>query len=172
MGFRGRCRGGYQPPGGFCSRRGRSHGGCAPHCVVAKSAKLRFRLRRKLRPLPCSSSPHRARRGPLLVLPKKRMRRARWKRKRRLCALRCSGPPRATGVGVSVQAPIWPGLRARYALLRGRYCRLVADGASWVGVQGRIWSAPLSARSASLRAALVVVGACTGGRMKASAPTK
>ena len=35
-----------------------------------------------------------------LVLPKKRMRRARCKRKRRFDALRCSGPPRATGVGV------------------------------------------------------------------------
>ena len=34
-----------------------------PIVVVAKSAKLRFRLRRKLRPLPCSSSPHRAGRG-------------------------------------------------------------------------------------------------------------
>ncbi len=31
--------------------------------VVAKSAQLRFRLRRKLRPLPCASSPHRAGRG-------------------------------------------------------------------------------------------------------------
>ena len=30
------------------------------------------------------------------------------KRKGRLDALRCSGPPRATGVGVSVPAPIWP----------------------------------------------------------------
>ena len=38
--------------------------------------------------------------------------------KKALSALRCSGPPRATGVGVSVQAPIWPSLRARYALLR------------------------------------------------------
>ena len=34
-----------------------------PIVVVAKSAQLRFRLRRKLRPLPCSSSPHRAGRG-------------------------------------------------------------------------------------------------------------
>ena len=45
---------------------------------------------------------------------------------------------RATGVGVSVQAPIWPGLRARLGLLRDRYCRPVADGAQIVGVQGRI----------------------------------
>ena len=30
------------------------------HNVVAKSTELRFRLRRKLRPLPCSSSPHKS----------------------------------------------------------------------------------------------------------------
>ena len=52
------------------------------------------------------------------VLPEKKTGRARSKRKGRLGALRCSGPPRATGVGVSVQAPILPGLRARYGLLR------------------------------------------------------
>ena len=47
-----------------------------------------------------------------------------------LGALRCSGPLRATGVGVSVQAPIWTDRRARYALLRflwlltrGEWCR-------------------------------------------------
>ena len=51
-----------------------------------------------------------------------------------LGALRCSGPPRAAGVGVSVQAPIWADLRARYSLLRGRYYRPVADGADLVGV--------------------------------------
>ena len=50
-------------PRDFCSRRDIVHAGCVPHCVVAKSAQLRFRLRRKLRPLPCSSSPHRAGRG-------------------------------------------------------------------------------------------------------------
>ena len=41
---------------------------------------------------------------------------------------------RATGVGVSVQAPIWPDLRARYSLLRFLWCRPVADGAEVVGV--------------------------------------
>ena len=47
--------------------------GVAPQTlVVAKSAQLRFRLRRKLRPLPCSSSPHATRsaglaRGPLCL---------------------------------------------------------------------------------------------------------
>ena len=54
--------------------------------------------------------------------------------KKALGARRCSGPPRATGVGVSVPAPILPGLRARYSLLRGPYCRPVADGADGVGV--------------------------------------
>src|SRR5699024_10532598 len=58
--------------------------------------------------------------------------------KKALSALRCSGPPRATEVDVSVPAPIRAGLRARLGLLPGRYCRPVADGASWVGVQGRI----------------------------------
>ena len=54
----------------------------------------------------------------LFHLVEKKTGRARSKRKGRLDALRCSGPPRATGVGVSVPAPIWTGLRARYALLR------------------------------------------------------
>ena len=64
--------------------------GMRPHCVVAKSAQLRFRLRRKLRPLPCATSPHCAGRGggPVFVFDKKRMRRARWKRKNRFIALR------------------------------------------------------------------------------------
>ena len=74
-----------------------------PIVVVAKSAQLRFRLRRKLRPLPCSSSPHRAVRGggPIFGLAEKKTGRARSKRKERL--LSRSGtfvPPRCTGVGV------------------------------------------------------------------------
>ena len=72
-----------------------------PIVVVAKSAKLRFRLRRKLRPLPCSSSPHRAGRGggPIFGLAKRETGRARSKRKERF--LSRSGtfvPPRCTGV--------------------------------------------------------------------------
>ena len=43
-------------------------------------------------------------------------------------------PSARTGVGVSVPAPIWAGLRARYALLRICNCRSVADGADLVGV--------------------------------------
>ena len=70
----------------------------------------------------------------LFRLAEKKTGRARSKRKGRLGALRCSGPPRATGVGGSVPAPILPRLRARYSLLRGRYCRPVADGAEGVGV--------------------------------------
>ena len=38
--------------------------------------------------------------------------------KKAMGALRCSGPPRATVVGVSVPAPILPDLRARLGLLR------------------------------------------------------
>ena len=70
----GGCRGGDQPPGDDLGRRtaatgsllpqgAASTGDAPPIVVVAKSAQLRFRLRRKLRPLPCSSSPHRAGRG-------------------------------------------------------------------------------------------------------------
>ena len=59
-------------------------------------------------------------------LAKRETGRARSKEKKRFGALRCSGPPRATGVGVSVQAPIWPGLRARLSLLR--FLRLPSRG--------------------------------------------
>ena len=47
-------------------------------------------------------------------------------------------PSARDGVGVSVQAPILPGLRARLGLLRVCSCRPVADDADGVGVQGRI----------------------------------
>ena len=43
-------------------------------------------------------------------------------------------PSVRTGVGVSVPAPIWAGLRARYPLLRGRCCRPVADSAQVVAL--------------------------------------
>ena len=115
-----------------------------PHVVVAKSAQPRFRVRRKLRPLPCtpralphplrglgrSSSPHRAgrggtpyrscqkRNGPCTVQREKRWRApVQW-------------PSARTGVGVPVPAPIWPCLRARYALLR--FPRLPSRG-GWCG---------------------------------------
>ena len=58
----------WLPPGGLSSQD------APPIVVVAKSAQLRFRLRRKLRPLPCSSSPHRAGRGggPFRSCPKRK----------------------------------------------------------------------------------------------------
>ena len=55
-------------------------------------------------------------------------------KKRALSALRCSGPPRATGVGVSVPAPIWPDLRARLGLLR--FPRLPSRGGWCPGRRG------------------------------------
>ena len=80
----GGCRGGDQPPGDDLGRRtaargillpqgAASTGDAPPLSSVAKSAQLRFRLRRKLRPLPCSSSPHRAGRGggPFRSCPKR-----------------------------------------------------------------------------------------------------
>ena len=116
----------------------------------------------------------------LFPLVEKKTGRARSKRKGRLDALRCSGPPRATGVGVSVPAPIWTGLRARYALLRflllpsrGGWCGSCRDArthlncfafpVSRYGAPGiSVISVPLvppSARSASLRTALAVIEA-------------
>ena len=110
---------------------------------------------------------------------KKRTRRARCKRKRRRAR---SGAValRATGGGGSVPAPIWPCLRARYALLRfprlpsrGGWCGSCRDArthlncfafpVSRYGAPGiSVISVPLvppSARSASLRAALAVMEA-------------
>ena len=52
-----------RPRGILLPQGAASTGDAPPIVVVAKSAQLRFRLRRKLRPLPCSSSPHRAGRG-------------------------------------------------------------------------------------------------------------
>ena len=108
-----------RPRGILLPQGAASTGDAPPIVVVAKSAQLRFRLRRKLRPLPCSSSPHRAgrgggpfrscqkRNGPCTVQKKRPLRRA--PARSRL---------RATGVGGSVQAPILACLRARYHLLR------------------------------------------------------
>ncbi len=52
-----------RPRGILLPQGAASTGDAPPIVVVAKSAQLRFRLRRKLRPLPCASSPHRAGRG-------------------------------------------------------------------------------------------------------------
>ena len=101
----------------------------------------------------------------LFRLAEKKTGRARSKRKGRLGALRCSGPPRAAGVGVSVPASILPCLRARYSLLRGCSCRPVADGAEGIGVVDAL---PLLLLSLPLAWRLTGAG---NGPMRASAPT-
>ena len=71
----------------------------------------------------------------LFGLAEKKTGRARSKRKERFWPQLCTCVQSCcTGVCVSVPAPILPGLRARYGLLRGRYCRPVAEGAEGVGV--------------------------------------
>ena len=105
---------------------------------------------------------------------------ARSKEKKRFNALRCSGPP-ATGVGVSVPAPILPCLRARLGLLRGQYYRPVPDGADLIGVVVALncfsftrkgYAASVSGRAANgcAVAAAGRWGFCNGP-MRASAPT-
>ena len=111
MGGWGCRRGGYQPHGGICSRRGRFHGGCAPHCVVAKSAQLRFRLRRKLRPLPCSSFPHRAGRGggPFWSCPKRECAAPGGREKIALLRYGTFVPPRDGGLRIGACSDFaWP----------------------------------------------------------------
>ena len=99
-----------------------------------------------------------------LALPKKRMRRARWKRKRRLGALRCSGPPRVRGSAYRC--------KRRFCLAVGHArvfcdfcnCRPVADGAEGVGVV-------VALNCFSLRCRWPVVDGSRGsGPMWASAP--
>ena len=92
----GACKGGYKPPVEIWAAVRRPRGFCSRRGLVQPGCTPRFLFR----------------------LAEKKTGRARSKRKGRLDALRCSDPPRATGVGVSVPAPIWTGLRARYALLR------------------------------------------------------
>ena len=92
----GACKGGYKPPVEIWAAVRRPRGFCSRRGLVQPGCTPHF----------------------LFPLAEKKTGRARSKRKGRLDALRCSGPPRATGVGVSVPAPIWTGLRARYALLR------------------------------------------------------
>ena len=73
---------------------------------------------------------------------------------------------RATGGGGSVQAPIWPGLRARYTLLR--FLQLPSRGGSCGGRRGGhrmellLFSLPLAAPRGNWRS----------GPIKASAPTE
>ena len=114
----------------------------------------------------------------LFVLPKRK--RAVHGPKRKALARSGAVALRATGGGGSVQAPIWPGLRARYTLLRflqlpsrGGWCGSCRDArthlncfafpVSRYGAPGiSVISVPLvppSARSASLRTALAVIEA-------------
>ena len=92
----GACKGGYKPPVEIWAAVRRPRGFCSRRGLVQPGCTPHF----------------------LFQLAEKKTGRARSKRKGRLDALRCSDPPRATGVGVSVPALIWTGLRARYALLR------------------------------------------------------
>ena len=96
---------------------------------------------------------------------KKRMRRARWKRKRRFGALRCSGPPRDGGRRIGACSDLaWPSgtlwVSANLQLpSRGGWCRTCRGGC-------RIVSASLFAA-----AGLEVSGSWCSGPMWASAPT-
>ena len=153
-----------------------------PIVVVAKSAKLRFRLRRKLRPLPCSSSPHRAGRGggPIFGLAKRETGRARSKEKKRLGALRhvrasalyggrrigasadLARPSGTLWSSASLQLPSRAGWCRRR---RGARTHLTSFsftvsrcGAPSISVTS-VPLVPPSARSASLRATLAGVGA-------------
>ena len=85
-------------------------------------------------PLLLLSPPRGARRGPLFGLARKENGPCTVQKKRALSVLRCSGPPRATGVGVSVPAPILPGLRARLGLLR--FLQLPSRGGLCGGQRG------------------------------------
>ena len=166
----GGCRGGDQPPGDDLGRRTAATGSLLPqeggssrmppHCRRRKVRSAPFPPAAKTAPAPLRllSPPRGARRGPLSVLPKEKRAVHGPKRKAPGCAL-VQWPSALTEVDVSVQAPIWACLRARYHLLRGRDCCPVADGADSVGVQGCIRPASLSARSASLRATLAVAEA-------------
>ena len=80
-------------------------------------------------------------------------------------------PSALTGVGVPVQAPIRPCLRARYNLLPGRYCRPVADRANGIGghrMELRLFPLPLPWQSRRLVPSVVennlpALGAAGGG---------
>ena len=95
----------------------------------------------------------------------KRERAAPGVREKGACARSGAAASARDGVGVSVPAPILPGLRARYHLLRGRYCRPVADGAEVVGVV-------IALNCFSFRCRWPVGDeSFSNGPMKASAPT-
>ena len=66
--------------------------------------------------------------------PKKRNGLRPVQREKTLCRAPVQLPSARTEVGVSMSAPIWAGLRARYGLLRVCNCRPVADGADLIEV--------------------------------------
>ena len=179
-----------------CSRRGLVQRDAPPIVVVAKSAKLRFPRRHKLR-IPRSghagqnsftsrlrlSPPRGAWRGPLSVLAEKKTGRtrkgyaasvsgkaangcaiARSKRKGRLGALRCSGPPRDGGrrIGACSDLGLPSGTLGSSAKSmlpsRGGWCRPRRGGHR---IDQLLFSLPLAAPR----------GNWYNGRMRASAPT-
>ena len=97
LGRRAAASGDSAPAGGLVQR------GCAPHCRRRKVRSAPFPPAAKTAPAPLRllSPPRGARRGPLSVLPQKRTRRARCKRKRRFWPRSGAfAPLRYMGVGV------------------------------------------------------------------------
>ena len=106
----------------------------APFPCTAKTAPAPLHPKGTSAPTPWAwalllSPPCGARRDPLSVLPKEK--RAVHGPKRKALARSGAVALRATGGGGSVQAPIWPGLRARYTLLR--FLQLPSRGGSCGG---------------------------------------
>ena len=113
-----------------CRRKVRS----APFPCTAKTAPAPLHPKGTSAPTPWAwaillSPPCGARRDPLSVLPKEKRAVHGPKRKTPGCAL-VQWPSALKGGGESVPAPIWPCLRARYALLR--FPRLPSRG-GWCG---------------------------------------
>ena len=109
----------------------------APFPCTAKTAPAPLHPKGTSAPTPWAwalllSPPCGARRDPLSVLPKEK--RAVHGPKRKALARSGAVALRATGGGGSVQAPIWPGLRARYTLLR--FLQLPSRGGSCGGRRG------------------------------------
>ena len=130
----------------------------APFPCTAKTAPTPLHPKGTSAPTPWAwaillSPPCGARRDPLSVLPKEK--RAVHGPKRKALARSGAVALRATGGGGSVQAPIWPGLRARYTLLR--FLQLPSRGGSCGGRRGGhrmellLFSLPLAVPRGSCR---------------------
>ena len=131
LGRRSAASGDSAPAGGLVQR------GCAPHCRRRKVRSAPFPPAAKTAPAPLRllSPPRGARRGPLSVLPQKRTRRARCKRKSafgRNFARSCKVAVR----GSAYRCLLRFGLAFGHAMLfcDSCCCRPVADGADLVGV--------------------------------------